>query len=163
MTTQFSRLLAGFLGLWLLCCGGGSVESDGSDEIEAPEANTTENDTCAQRVGTYTTTFAERDGTCGPIPEQIETIDEQPTEPAEPCTGSIDYSADNCRVTFDQTCPEPGLSELFSTPDVTSRFDGIVTWSENGASGSGVVQFVVMDAAGLILCQSTYDYLGTKL
>lgn len=115
---------------------------------------------CAERSGTYRTSFTERTGNCGQIPEQIDTLDEQPASPPKPCTdGEIRYSKDNCEVTnIDITCPEEGIER-----GATSIVSGKYRWSSDGGSGTGEANFVVKDAQGLVLCQSSYDVVVTRL
>jgi hypothetical protein len=112
---------------------------------------------CSQRSGTYLTQYEERSGNCGPIPEQLQTITEQPTMPEAPCTGAIDYSEDNCSVTSSVVCPEDGLGAGW-----TSTVELKADWNESGSAGTAIVQFVVKDGAGGIVCQSTYNVTITK-
>jgi hypothetical protein len=115
---------------------------------------------CAQRSGTYRANYSERSGTCGGIPEQIVTIDTQPTVPPAPCTGGeIRYSADNCEVTLvNVTCPEDGVA-----PGATSTVNGKVTWSADASSGSGQLTYVFKASTGGVLCQSSYNIVDTRL
>ena len=113
---------------------------------------------CALRVGTYSSVFAVRSGNCGAIPEQLETIDEQPTEPPAPCTGTIDYSTDNCEVTSEATCPAETLGAGWTT---TTELKA--NWNESGSHGTAITQFVVYDDAGAVVCQGTYDVAITQL
>lgn len=129
------------LSVWAGSCGGGS---------SGP---------CAQRSGTYRLNFTERTGTCGAIPEQITTIDSEPTAPDAPCTGEIRYSMDNCEVTLvNIVCPQNTIAA-----GDTSTENGKVTWSQDGASGNGQEQLVVKTSTGQIQCQSSYDLVGTRL
>lgn len=113
---------------------------------------------CGQRTGTYLIQYEERSGTCGPIPEQIDTSTEQPTAIDPPCTGGISYSDDNCDVTYETSCPANGIG-----PGYSSTGRGKVTWDESGSSGSGTVQYVVYYPDMTIACQSTYDVVATRL
>lgn len=134
----------GILGLWLVACGGS--EDSGGDG------------TCDQRSGTYIARYTERSGNCGPVPEQVDTITVQPVAPEPPCSGTISYSADNCQVTFEATCPETGLGL-----DWSSTTDGKVTWNASASKGSGIVQIVLTNANGGIECQSTYNLVSERL
>jgi hypothetical protein len=130
--------------LGAVACGGGSDDaSDGGP--------------CAQRAGTYLSQFSERSGNCGPIPEQLDTLTEQPTEPPAPCQGTIAYSADNCEVTSFGVCPEEGLG-----PGWTSELDSAADWNSSATQGTALMQFVVKDGSGAIVCQSTYDVALSK-
>lgn len=115
---------------------------------------------CAQRGGTYRLNFTERSGTCGTLSEQIGTFDGQPAAPPPPCTsGEIRYSADNCEVTnVNIVCPEDGIG-----PGVTSTSNGKYSWSADGAHGSGQLAIVAKDASGVVLCNSSYDVVATRL
>lgn len=119
--------------------------------------DTTGGGPCAQRKGTYLTTFKTRSGNCGDIPEQVDTITSQPTEPAAPCTGTIGYSADNCEVTNDIICPEDGLGAGW-----TSTIELKATWSESGDRGTAIQQVVIKNADGGIECQGSYDATVTR-
>lgn len=134
------RILIVFL-LSLVCCG-----------IE-PEIK----EVCAQRHGTYSVTWAERDGTCGHIPEQIVSIQSQPKDPSDvdpECTGWIDYTADNCQVLPNVTCPSSNGS---------IKETGAVDWSLDGSTASGVIQLVERDLSGTFVCLSTYDIVYHKI
>lgn len=113
---------------------------------------------CAQRSGTFSSVFRERSGNCGPIPEQIETVAEQPTEIPSPCSGTIGYSDDNCEVTAAYSCPEDGLGDGWS-----SAIELFVEWNEPGTRGEGVEQIRVFDSEGLAACQGTYDVTSNRL
>jgi hypothetical protein len=107
---------------------------------------------CEERSGTYGLRYFEQSGNCGPIPDQVITIDAQPVAPEAPCTGMIRHSEDNCEVTvIDVTCPEPGIGA-----GVTSTMNGKAQWSEDGSSGDATVNLVVRDVDGVVLCQSSY-------
>lgn len=103
---------------------------------------------CAQRIGTYRSSFVTRTGNCGDVPEQIATIRKQPTAPVPPCTGSVSDSADNCTVTLDQTCQDDASR-------VQER--GNVHWSKDASSATGTVQFIITLFATGQTCQGTYD------
>lgn len=115
---------------------------------------------CELRSGTYRSNFVERTGTCGPMPEQIFTFDEQPLEPPVPCTsGEIRYSKDNCEVTnVDVVCPEDGVAR-----GATSTLNGKYTWSSDASFGSGQLHLVVKNLRGAVLCQSTYNVEVNRL
>ena len=138
---------AGFALLWLsaLCGCSGSNDDDDDDG------------SCAQRAGTYLAQYTERSGTCGPIPEQLDTIAQQPTEVPPPCTGTISYSADNCTVTSSSICPEDGLG-----PGWTTTLDLNADWNKSASQGTAIAQFVVKNGVGGIECQSTYNVTITR-
>ena len=124
------------LGLSLLVCG--------CDE---------EPGACEERRGTYTVRYLETTGSCGPIPDQVITIDAQPTAVDPSCVGEIRTSADNCEVTLvDVVCPEPGIGE-----GVTSTANGKAQWSVDGGTGDATLNLVVRDFDGVVLCQSSYE------
>jgi hypothetical protein len=129
------------------------VSSCGSSGSDAPRV-------CSKRSGTYRIAYTERSGTCGAIPEQMRTLDAQPTVPLPPCTsGEIRYSADNCEVTnINIVCPEDAVA-----PAATSTTNGKETWNEDGSRGVGEMTILVKDSAGLGICQSSYDVVATRL
>lgn len=108
---------------------------------------------CEQRTGTYAVRYLETSGGCGPIPDQVITIDAQPTAVDPSCVGEIRTSEDNCDVTLvDVVCPEAGIG-----PGVTSTANGKAQWSGDGATGDAALNLVVRDAGGVVLCQSSYE------
>lgn len=123
-------------------CGCGSSSSD-------PQ--------CALRQGTYTIDWIPRSGSCGPIAEQIEMFDQTSTKavaPTSPCGGNEQISGDNCKVTLDVTCPNADGTELVEEK-------GTETFSVDGASGSGIVEYVLNNANGIV-CTETYDVQLTR-
>lgn len=97
-----------------------------------------------------------RSGGCGAGIESVATQSSQPTAVEAPCTGTIGYSANNCDVTMDATCPAGSDGSL-------ARMVGKVTWNEAGTSGSGILALTVKTAAGDTTCHGTYDAKYTKL
>ena len=111
---------------------------------------------CAKRVGTYRLSFATRSGSCGTLSEQIVTLTEQPMAVADPCTGSIQYSSDNCTATSDATCP--------SNDGTAVEQRETVHWNQDGSRGSGEVQYILHDVAtGNTLCTGTYDVAADRI
>lgn len=111
-----------------------------------------ENEQCEARTGTYQVRWFEQTGGCGPIPDQVVTVDEMTTIGAE-CSGRAENSADNCEVTIvDLACPEPGIGA-----GVTSTANAKVSWATDGEQGDGLFNLVVRDVDGIVLCQSSYD------
>lgn len=107
---------------------------------------------CAQRAGSYITTYRERSGTCGDPGERITNLDAQPTAPPPECSGSITYSKDNCDVTYTGDCPEDGIVR-----GGRLRITGKSRWDVAGSFGTATEQWFAADASGRTLCQSTYD------
>ena len=108
---------------------------------------------CAQRKGAYVTDLKVRTGNCSTIAESVNVVDKQPTEVVAPCTGAIEYSADNCHVTLDQTCPDDA-----DAPGAVSHSVATATWSADGSSSTGIFSLTLTSASGAVLCQGTYDY-----
>jgi len=104
--------------------------------------------------------YTERSGTCGAIPEQVGTLDAQPTAPPAPCTsGEIRYSIDNCEVTnINIVCPEDAVAT-----GATSTTNGKYTWNADGSRGVGEMSILIKDSSGLALCQSSYNVGATRL
>jgi hypothetical protein len=116
---------------------------------------------CAQRAGTYRASYATRSGNCGDIPESIDSIATQPTtesQKATGCTGpGISSSADNCEVTFDQTCPNDGLEK-----GGRERVSGNAKWNTSATYGTSTVQITLTNAGGQVRCTGTYDVVITR-
>jgi len=111
---------------------------------------------CAQRKGTYVDRWTVRTGDCGSQAESVGTVESQPIAPNPPCTGSIKYSVDNCAVTLDVSCPVSTLG-----PGYQVHTSGKVDWSEDGASGSGLLSMDVTNG-GAYVCHGTYDVVSTR-
>lgn len=112
---------------------------------------------CAKRSGTYRTTTTKQSGTCPNFTESISTITEQPTKIDPPCTGTLGYSADNCRVTFDSSCPEPNLGAGY-----TQRWRGTVDWDVNGSRGTGTLEVLVTRPDGTLVCNGVYGVVDRR-
>lgn len=110
-------------------------------------------DICAQRKGTYVLQYAERDGNCGPIDEIVETLETQPVSVPDGCKGTITYSADNCAVTSDATCPTTGGQDL--------RVNGKTTWDTLGDKGNGTQQ-MTLTKGDTVVCRSTYNVTARR-
>jgi hypothetical protein len=112
---------------------------------------------CADRTGSYVARFVEQSGTCGPLPDQVLTIQSTQSGQAVPagCTGTVTPSSDNCTVQVDMTCPgEPGTH-------VTQQ--GQATWSTDASSGSATLQVSTsVDADGSVTCSSSYAVSYTR-
>ena len=102
---------------------------------------------CADRQGSYVVSFSERDGTCGPQNDGVVNI--QPNGAPSPCSGTSLVTTDNCSVDFDAVCP-------FNAGQ-TVESQGQVTWSTDGANGSGTIQLTLRDSSSNILCEGTYN------
>jgi hypothetical protein len=132
-------------------CASGEVDPSIYDVKPAGQASAD----CAQRAGTYRATYTEESGSCGQKPEQISTISKQPTSAdlaAMGCSGSIGYSADNCRVTSDVKC---------TSGDTTVHTVGVYDWSADGASATGTEQTTI--SASGAACSSVYGVSMTRL
>ena len=110
---------------------------------------------CAQRSGTYSVKYSTRSGNCGAISESVFSRSTQPTSPEPPCTGTIEYSTNNCEVTVNQTCPGTGTSTITMT--------GVAKWNALGTSATGVFEFSVASSVPSEVCRGTYDAVYTKL
>lgn len=114
---------------------------------------------CDQRAGTYRAEFSESSGNCGYLPDQIFTVTKQPetvNDVSPLCTGSIDYSDNNCRVTVDTTCP--GATGY----NIVQR--GKADWSQDGSNGVATLQFMVLDAyTDFALCSSVYEVVYNRI
>jgi len=111
---------------------------------------------CADHAGTYSVKFTARSGNCGEISEQIVTLPSGPQMLPAGCTGTIDTSADNCRVTYDETCVLPMNTG-------TSQLKGVATWSSDSSSAHEVAELTILDPTGRLLCSGTYDVTDTRL
>jgi hypothetical protein len=135
------------------CVGGGCASARDPSPGFKSDNPPAEGSSCVDRVGTYSLRYTHREGTCGPIPEQIFTLPSKTfSEMAEKCTDRTETSADNCEVFLDAMCPEPGVGAGF-----TGTTTGKILWEEDGSEGHGVVQVVLRDPGKKIACQSTYN------
>lgn len=107
---------------------------------------------CARRSGSYVVRYKARSGTCGDSAETVLNITDQPTAPTPPCTGKIEYSTDNCEVTYDSLCPSDAVVKGGQL-----AIAGHSRWSVNANSGTAVEVWAIADGAGKVLCQATYD------
>jgi hypothetical protein len=107
---------------------------------------------CAKRSGTYRTTYTKRSGSCPNFNESISSLTEQPTKVDAPCTGTIGYSEDNCRVTYDVTCPDPNLGAGY-----TQQERGVADWDQSASRGTAAVEIIVWRADKTSVCNGTYD------
>lgn len=124
----------------MVSCGGGSSAPPGP---------------CAVRTGSYRTSFVERSGNCGPVPEQV-SLQGSPSLAAGCGSGST-LSADNCTLTLDLTCQNPTTGSALVEK-------GVIHWSEDGAMGGGIVQSIISNAATrAIECESTYNVTYSRL
>jgi len=111
---------------------------------------------CADRNGTFTMRYTQRSGTCGAIPEQVVMIKPGLTVPSADCPGEITTSNDNCAITSNVTCAADVNGNI-----VTKK--GKFTWDAAGAKGSGIVELMLTDKAGKLVCLSTYDVVTEKI
>jgi hypothetical protein len=86
------------------------------------------------------------------MPEQVSNAQSQPTAIDPPCKGNISYTADNCEVTYDSTCPTDGAVK---GGDVVSS--GHSKWNTAATHGTATEQLTAHNSAGRTLCTSTYD------
>lgn len=115
---------------------------------------------CAERVGTYSWQLKARSGDCGDFSETIFTSTGNPTAPPPPCTGTITYSDDSCKVTHDEVCPvdvDGGLA------DGSFTVRGVITWNGAGDWATGVLEYQLTTPNPDDGCQGTYDATYKKL
>jgi hypothetical protein len=108
---------------------------------------------CADRSGSYLYTLDARSGDCGQHSENLIVVDSKSASAPSGCQNESSTSSDNCHVTVDLTgCPDDAAAK-----GDTADFKGTVTWSHDGASGSGVVDLTVYFPSGQIACHGTFD------
>jgi hypothetical protein len=129
-----------------------SVGSGGSD------ASTGAGPACAQRVGTYQIHYVRQSGACPDLPDQVATISAQPAGVDPGCTGAIHYSIDNCSVTEDETCPADQFGQGYHAHAV-----GSTTWTADGSSGQGSLDWTITDSTGAVACESRYAVTSAKV
>jgi hypothetical protein len=116
---------------------------------------------CVGRTGSYRAHVAVTAGgskACGVVADQIIVLDSNGQSASTAgCSGSSQVSADQCTVTIDEACPEPGACVGCSS--VTS---GTVTWSQDGRSGSGSLEIRGLNADKTIGCDGIYDVTYAK-
>ena len=130
----------GLLGAALAACG----------EAGSLPIVTEETGPCAQRAGTYSTSYALISGDCGAGPvDDVGTFDAQP-----PASASERYSADNCEVTIvDSSTYTPATGD-------TVEINGKIEWSRDGSHGAGPVTF---DISGPGACHGTYQVTSDRI
>lgn len=118
----------------------------GEDEVDAP----TECDRDDRR-GTYLVEFDERDGNCGPVPDQVSRIDgDNPAGSAECVLTEEDrWSRNNCRLERSYICALNGY---------TYEYIGFTDSNADGSELTGLMEVTVDDG----LCTSTYDVTWTR-
>jgi hypothetical protein len=109
-------------------------------------------------AGTYATTFQERSGDCGAIPEQIENYNGTPGAAPEGCTDSGGPVPDSCDVAMNRRCN----ATLANGVAVVITLEGIVRFNEAGTQGNGIIEANVTAANG-DSCHSTYNLTRKKL
>jgi hypothetical protein len=115
---------------------------------------------CAARVGTYSWQMKVRSGDCGDFSEKIFTSTGNPTGPTPPCTGSITYSEDECKVTHDEVCP---VAADGGTADGTFSVRGVIWWDGAGDSATGLLEYELDTPDPADGCEGTYDATYKKL
>ena len=133
-----------------------TVVACSSSDDEAPAVGTGHGP-CAQRSGSFLMQYTRRTGSCGDIAETISNVPQQPTGPVAPCTGSISYSADNCEVTYDNTCPTDAIVKGGS-----GSVTGHSKWSVDGAYGEATESLAFFNADKAAICAGTYDVKATR-
>lgn len=131
--------------------------SSAGSSTSTPGVKPTGAGNCMARTGTYVSDWVTRSGNCGDISEQVQMATAEKGTPDPPCIGSIAYAADDCSMSFDVTCPVPG-----SGPVGKIQEKGTVTFSFDGANGSGLYQVVGFATDGTPACSGTYDVAWTK-
>lgn len=108
--------------------------------------NQVDNSICSNRIGSYRISYKQLDGNCGELNDIIVSVDHQLTPDDlsnRNCTGSVSYSADNCKVSYVDVMCQPG--------DVTQNAEYM--WNADGTVGVGTASF------RLSYCFSTYQVL----
>ena len=129
--------------------------------VSACSSSSSSDGPCAIRKGVYTMSWQTRGGDCGDLSESVINVDQPDDAPGKtvqadaPCSGSIVNSADNCIATMDQTCPVNGQPG-------STKTTGKVTFSDDGAGGSGIVGIQLYDGAGALVCNGSYNLTFTR-
>lgn len=114
------------------------------------------NTVCSQRHGTYRVTFFESSGTCGYMPEQVITASQSGSSIHPSCTGFVDNSDNNCRVTGETECPG-AVGYWF-------REKFVADWSKDGSTGNAVLQLAIFKTTtGYMVCSSVYDVVYKRI
>lgn len=104
---------------------------------------------CTTAAGTYLETLTAISGNCGASDTFVVVFMPGPEIPTT-CTGTKAVSANNCTVTLSD------LKCSTNTPGEDFVQTGEITWSENGLTGSGVMQLTFVNASGDI-CSGAYN------
>lgn len=140
------------VGFALLAACSSSTTSEGGDP-----ALGSGHGQCAQRAGSYVVKYTVRTGNCGDAAESVQNIDAQPTEPKAPCTGKIEYTTDNCEVTYSSVCPAD-----FAQKGAKLTISGHSKWSTDATQGTAIESWSAEDVDGKNICQGTYDVTMAK-
>lgn len=135
--------------LWIL--GLALIGCSGDDEPGAVDCSK------ADRNGTYLFEYAERDGTCGAVPDSLGRLDASADIPANCIRTAADvWSADECKLERSAECTvaEDGL--VIHATAVTSQTD------DSGEVLSGLYSVTARDLAGNFVCSGTYDLTATR-
>jgi hypothetical protein len=108
--------------------------------------------TCPARSGSYKITWTQKNGTCGPIPDQIVAMSDTL---AAGCTGSVTPSSNNCKTDSNITCTDADGYKLTVV--------GGCTWGTNGRTGFCEVQATNRFPNGSVECTSLYTASYAKL
>jgi hypothetical protein len=138
---MMKRLILGLvLAATMIACGEASSSLPTVTEETGP---------CAQRAGTYRTSYAQISGDCGAGPVgDVSTIDAQP-----PASASERYSADNCEVTI--------VDSTSTTATGTVTINGKIEWNQDGSHGSGPI---TIDESGLDgTCHGSYQITSDRI
>jgi hypothetical protein len=109
---------------------------------------TEETGPCAQRAGTYRSSYSFISGDCGAGPVgDISTVDAQP-----PASASERYSADNCEVTI--------VDSTSTTATGTVTINGKIEWSQDGSHGAGPI---TIDVSGAGACHGSYQLTSDRI
>lgn len=127
----------------------------GREEIQLRRA-ALERRGCAYRTGTFSMHWEPLSGNCS-MPDSVVTVTSQPLGPQPQCAGSIEYSADNCHVNVNTSCPAPSAGEGFTRIYVAS-----MNWSRDGSSGSGVAQVSLIGPQTTPGCAGTFTVTSLR-
>lgn len=103
------------------------------------------------RRGTYLVEFDERDGNCGPVPDQVSRIDGESVTGSAECVLTEDdrWSRNDCRLERSYVCALNGY---------TYEFIGFTDSNADGSELTGLMEVTIDDG----LCTSTYDVTWTR-
>lgn len=116
---------------------------------------------CSPLDGTYTFTYTERSGNCGPQPSEVVVFVNgmSRTNPTASCQSGGEVMSSACDLDRDRTCAvsDPVTGSLLGH----TRVSGTLSEVNDNTRVEGTLDAAIVDTRGRT-CQSTYDVVGVR-